>query len=94
MLGEFIIHSNKIGLQTLRVIAGSIIYRALMVLARRYGHFINLTANDLKLITGILIIICLIIANIKGKSNFYKHLKRPERQGAAKRASANGDQND
>ena len=81
MLGEFIIHSNKIGLQTLRVLIGSIIYRALMVLARRYGHYIGLTANDLKLITGLLIIICLIVANAKGKANFGKHLKRPTAPG-------------
>ena len=80
MLGEFIIRSNKIGLQTLRVLIGSIIYRALMVLARRYGHYIHLTPNDLKLITGILIIICLIVANAKGKANFSKHLKRPAKK--------------
>ena len=65
MLGEFIIRSNKIGMQTLRVLIGSIIYRALMILARTYGHYINLTPNDLKLITGILIIICLVITKIK-----------------------------
>lgn len=82
MLGEFIIRSNKIGLQTLRVLIGSIIYRALMVLARRYGHYIHLTPNDLKLITGILIIICLIVANAKGKANFSKHLKRPAKKGS------------
>lgn len=82
MLGEFIIHSNKIGWQTLRVLIGSIIYRALMFIARRYGHYIHLTANDLKLITGVLIIICLMIANLKGKSDFSKHLKRPAKQGA------------
>ncbi|MCR5761775.1 MAG: ABC transporter permease [Treponema sp.] len=61
MLGEFILRSNKIGIQTLRVLIGSCIYRALMILARTYGHHINLTPNDLKLVTGILIIICLII---------------------------------
>lgn len=82
MLGEFIIRSNKIGLQTLRVLIGSIIYRALMVLARRYGHYIHLTPNDLKLITGILIIICLIVANAKEKANFSKHLKRPAKKGS------------
>lgn len=65
MLGEFIIHSNKIGLQTLRVLIGSIIYRALMMLARSYGYKIHMTPNDLKLITGILIIICLIISRTK-----------------------------
>ena len=84
MLGEFIIRSNKIGLQTFRVIIGSIIYRGLMFLARRYGYVINLTANDLKLITGLLIIICLIVANIKGKGNFSKHLKRPAKNGEVK----------
>ena len=68
MLGEFIIRSNKIGLQTLRVVIGSVIYRGLMCIARRYGHYINLTANDLKLITGLLIIVCLIIAKRKGKN--------------------------
>ena len=68
MLGEFIIRSNKIGLQTLRVLIGSIIYRGLMCVARRYGHYIHLTANDLKLITGLLIIVCLIIAKRKGKN--------------------------
>ncbi|MCI5607089.1 MAG: ABC transporter permease [Treponema sp.] len=83
MLGEFIIRSNKIGWQTLRVLLGSIIYRGLMCLARMYGHYIHLTANDLKLITGLLIIICLIIANLKGKGNFKQHLKRPPKTGNA-----------
>ena len=64
MLGEFVLRSNKIGLQTLRVLIGSCIYRALMILARTYGHHINLTPNDLKLVTGILIIICLIITKL------------------------------
>ena len=82
MLGEFIIRSNKIGFQTLRVLLGSIIYRALMLVARRYGHYIHLTANDLKLITGFLIIASLIVANFKGKSNFARHLKRPAKDGS------------
>ena len=67
MLGEFIIKSNKIGLQTLRVLIGSIIYRALMYIARNYGWAVGMNADDLKLITGILIILCLALsrANIK-----------------------------
>lgn len=71
MLGEFIIRSNRIGWITLRVLIGSVIYRAIMLFARRYGHYIRLTANDLKLITGILIIVCLIVVKIKtkGKKN-------------------------
>ncbi|MCQ2575543.1 MAG: ABC transporter permease [Treponema sp.] len=81
MLGEFIIRSNKIGWITLRVLIGSIIYRGLMLIARRYGYHIHLTPNDLKLITGLLIILCLIVANLKGKVNFASHLKRPPKKG-------------
>lgn len=62
MLGEFVLRSNKISLQTVRVLIGSLIYRALMMLARSYGYKIHMTPNDLKLITGILIIICLVIS--------------------------------
>ncbi|MBR4386160.1 MAG: ABC transporter permease [Treponema sp.] len=62
MLGEFIIRSNKIGMQTLRVLIGSVIYRGIMYFGRSYGFVIGLTSNDLKLITGLLIIICLIIS--------------------------------
>lgn len=77
MLGEFFIRSNKIGFQTLRVILGSIIYRGLMYIGRSYGYKIGLTANDLKLITGLLIILCLIISKADVISYFNRHMKRP-----------------
>ncbi|MDR1930185.1 MAG: ABC transporter permease [Treponema sp.] len=67
MLGELIIRSNHIGLMTLRVLAGSVIYRALMFLARDYGYHINMTPNDFKLITGLLIIFCIVLS----KSRFF-----------------------
>ena len=70
MLGEFAIRSNKISVQTFRVIAGSFIYRALMMLARSYGYKIHITPNDLKLATGILIIICLIVSSTNLKEKF------------------------
>jgi putative ABC transport system permease protein len=62
MLGEFIIRSNRIELLTLRVLLGSIMYRALMYLARTYGYRINMTPNDFRLITGLLIIACIILS--------------------------------
>jgi putative ABC transport system permease protein len=62
MIGEFLFRSNRIGIQTLRVILGSILYRGLMFLARNYGYYIHLTANDLKLMTGLLIILCIVIS--------------------------------
>lgn len=78
MLGEFLLKTNKIGLQTLRVLLGSILYRALMFFGRRYGYKIGLTSNDLKLITGLLIILCLIISNKNIISYFRNHLERKE----------------
>jgi putative ABC transport system permease protein len=33
-----------------------------MFFARNYGYYIHMTANDLKLITGILIIVCLMLS--------------------------------
>ena len=74
MLGEFVIHSNKIAWQTLRVILGSIIYRALMFIARRYGYNIGMDANDLKLITGLMIIVCLIVSKADVIGWFKQHL--------------------
>ena len=62
MLGEFIIKSNRIELLTLRVLCGSILYRALMYFARTYGYKINMTPNDFKLITGLLIVACIILS--------------------------------
>jgi putative ABC transport system permease protein len=78
MLGEFLLKSNKIGLQTLRVLLGSILYRAIMFFGRQYGYKIGLTSNDLKLITGLLIILCLIISNKNIISYFRNHLDRKE----------------
>ncbi|MDR1307313.1 MAG: ABC transporter permease [Treponema sp.] len=63
MLGELIIKSNRIVMQTLRVLIGSVLYRGLMYLARDYGYHIRMTPNDFKLITGLLIIFCIVASN-------------------------------
>jgi putative ABC transport system permease protein len=62
MIGEFLIRSNRVSILTLRVILGSLLYRTLMYFARNYGYHIHMTANDLKLITGLLIILCIIVS--------------------------------
>jgi putative ABC transport system permease protein len=62
MIGEFLLRSNRIVIHTLRVILGSVLFRGLMYLARNYGYRVHMTANDLKLITGLLIILCIIIS--------------------------------
>ncbi len=62
MIGEFILRSNRIEVLTLRVFLGSVLYRAIMFAGRKYGYRVGLTANDLKLITGLLIIASLVVS--------------------------------
>jgi len=61
MIGEFILKSNRIGMLTLRVLLGAIVFKGIMYVGRYYGYYIHMTPNDLKLITGLLIIISLVI---------------------------------
>ncbi len=65
MIGEFLIKSNKIMAITLRVILGAIAYKAVMYAGRKYGYHIGLTPNDLKLITGVLIVALIAISGYK-----------------------------
>ncbi len=74
MIGEFLLRSNRIGILTLRVILGSILFRALMYLARYYGYHIKMTPNDLKLITGLLIILALILS----KKNYFRGRRKKD----------------
>ncbi|MBN2049258.1 MAG: ABC transporter permease [Spirochaetales bacterium] len=67
MLGEFLFSSTRISLLTLRVILGAILYKAIMFAGRYYGYYIRLTPNDLKLLTGILIIACLTISRYRSR---------------------------
>ncbi|MDR0663314.1 MAG: ABC transporter permease [Spirochaetaceae bacterium] len=85
MLGEFLLRSNRIGLLTLRAIFGSILYRAMMYAARNYGYYIHMNPNDLNLMTGLLIIACILISKQKLSANF---LKKP-----VKMASPQNDKN-
>jgi putative ABC transport system permease protein len=82
MIGEFLIPSNRIMLQTFRVILGSILYRGLMYFARNYGDYIHMTANDLKLMTGLLIILCIIISK-RGYRTGQRKKKKAAGGGAA-----------
>jgi putative ABC transport system permease protein len=80
MIGEFLIRSNHIGMLTLRAVLGSILYRGLMFFARSYGYYINMTANDLKLITGLLIIVCILVSR-SGFRGGQKAIKKAEAGG-------------
>lgn len=71
MIGEFLLKSNRISVLTLRVILGAILYKAIMFLGRYYGYAIHMTPNDLKLISGLLIIVALLFTQLK-KPKKYK----------------------
>jgi putative ABC transport system permease protein len=69
MLGEFLFSSNKISLITLRAVFGAIIYKGLMFFGRKYGYLIHITPNDFKLLTGILVIASLLIAQTRSMAS-------------------------
>ncbi|HLW22223.1 MAG TPA: ABC transporter permease [Sphaerochaetaceae bacterium] len=85
MIGEFLFDSNKISLITLRVVFGAIIYKALMFLGRYYGYYINLTPSDLKLLTGILVIVSLIVAQTRSAASSADARKKALRRNKARR---------
>ncbi|MDR2659693.1 MAG: ABC transporter permease [Spirochaetaceae bacterium] len=79
MLGEFLLRSNRIAILTLRAVLGSILYRAMMYAARNYGYHIHMNPNDLNLMTGLLIIVCIVISRqklVKSVSFFKKNKNR------------------
>jgi len=60
MIGEQIIRKRSIMALTLCALIGSIVYKGIMFFGRSYGYMIYLTPTDLKLITGVIIVILLI----------------------------------
>ncbi len=69
MIGEFLFSSNRISLLTLRAVFGAIIYKALMFFGRKYGYLVNITPNDFKLLTGVLVIASLFIAQTRNAAS-------------------------
>jgi len=90
MIGEFLLTSNRIGLLTLRVLLGSIVYRGIMYLGRYYGYYINLTPNDLRLLTGLLIIASLVISRYRTERGESARLRRSIRAARNRGASRGG----
>jgi len=65
MIGEFLLRSTLIGVLAIRAVLGSILFKGIMYAGRYYGYYINMTPNDLKLITGILIILSLVMTKFR-----------------------------
>ena len=53
-----------------------------MYLGRYYGYYINLTPNDLKLITGILIVVSLVITQLRKQKRAKAELGGPSAAGS------------
>jgi putative ABC transport system permease protein len=68
MIGEFIIRGNSMFINTLRVVVGCLIFKGVLYFGRQYGYqYFNMTANDLKLITGLMLITCLALTKLQPK---------------------------
>ncbi len=66
IVGESILPSRRLVLATLAVVLGAIVYRLLIALALN-SDFIGLKAQDLNLVTAVLVAIALVIPQLKRK---------------------------
>jgi len=75
--GEALIRGRTISIITLEVIIGAIVYRLAIAMALRWGYNFGFKPTDLKLLTGLLVIIILAFPVIKKKmqSKFLKNNK-------------------
>ncbi|HAE22998.1 MAG TPA: ABC transporter permease [Spirochaetaceae bacterium] len=67
MVGELMLKSNRIGLQIVRVVLGSIMFRGLMFAGRSYGYLIGMTPNDLRFVTALLVIGAIALGRVRKK---------------------------
>jgi putative ABC transport system permease protein len=67
IIGHSIIKNGSIGWMTLSVILGSIIYRATVMIALRYGYRFGFQPGDLKLISVVLVVIALTFPMFRGR---------------------------
>jgi len=77
IVGESLLPTKSFLWVTTGVVTGSIIYRAAIMLALRYGYHLGFKASDLKLITALIVIIALATPQVRNKLN----LKLGERMG-------------
>ncbi|MDD4363773.1 MAG: ABC transporter permease [Atribacterota bacterium] len=69
IIGRSIIKNGSIFWMTTSVIIGSIIYRATVMIALRYGYRLGFQPGDLKLISVVLVVIALTFPMVRGSVN-------------------------
>jgi putative ABC transport system permease protein len=64
IIGGTLIRSQRVGWMTASVLVGSLVYRAAVILALRYGYVVGFQASDLKLITSLLVVLALVVPTL------------------------------
>ncbi len=77
MIGEFLWKSQKIGLQLLRVLVGSILFRGLMYAGRAWGYALGITPNDLRLVTAVLVVASVAASGLGRRTRTKAAARRP-----------------
>ncbi len=65
--GQALIPAKKLGMMSFAVITGAIVYRAVLAAALKWGYNFGFKPTDLKLITGLLVIIILSFPVLRSK---------------------------
>lgn len=72
MIGEVVVNDKSLLISIFRIIIGTIVFKTIMYLGRFYGYLIRMTPNDLKMVTGILVILSIILSKSKN-TNLFKY---------------------
>jgi putative ABC transport system permease protein len=67
ILGGSLLRSPRVGWMTAAVLLGSLVYRAAVAVALRYGYVVGFQASDLKLITALLVLAALAIPALRAR---------------------------
>jgi putative ABC transport system permease protein len=67
IIGEALIRGRTVGMGTLGVIVGAIVYRLAIALALKWGYIFNFRPSDLKLLTAVIVILALSFPYIRSK---------------------------
>ena len=79
MLGELLLPSSRIGVQLLRVLAGSVLFRAIMYAGRSWGYLAGITPNDLRLLNALLVVAALAASRGRARLSRDAALRRAKR---------------
>ncbi|MBU1082324.1 MAG: ABC transporter permease [Spirochaetes bacterium] len=90
MVGEFLFRSNRIGLQLVRVVIGSIAFRAIMFAGRRYGYIVGMGPNDLRLVTALLVVGAVAAGRLKAKRDAKRGLASAAARSSGAEARSKG----